>query len=666
MTFQQKGQVLIYRRQNQTLQIEPWGPDALRVRATEYPALTAEDWALMPPPASQALIRLLQQPDGQTTAVIRNGALKAVVNAFGVISFYKNDRLILREYYRNYAGTESRESCCLKVVAREFIPIVGGDYRLTVRFEGHAGEKIFGMGQYQSPALDRKGSILELAQRNSQVTIPFALSNLGYGFFWNNPAIGKVMLGQNYSEWVAEATRQMDYWITVGDSPAKILQNYTAVTGRPPVMPEHLLGLWQSRLRYRTQEEVLQVARRYHELQIPLSVIVIDFFHWTRQGDWQFDPVYWPDPRAMVDELHAMGIEVMVSVWPSVDRKSKNFEPMQEQGLLMRAERGAAQTYDYQGDCVSFDATHPQARQYIWEQCKKSYYDYGIDRFWLDNAEPDSAVYSFDNYRLYLGPQLEIGNLYPLMYAKSFYDGMKKENDRTVVSLVRSAWAGSERYGALVWSGDVPCTYESFRDQVAASINMGLAGIPWWTSDIGGFMGGNVHDPAFIRLLIRWFQFAVFTPVLRMHGDRDPHDIPPLAAGDWGGGFQPTGQPNELWSYGPEAFQIMKQYLDWRQSLRPYIAQLMQEAHETGAPLIRAMFYEFPEDPHCWELQDQYMFGSDYLVAPILYPEQNSRQVYLPRGRWESQTDGTCWSGAQALQVEAPLAVLPVFRRLDK
>lgn len=660
MFFIIQEKALIGRQENETLLIEAWGRNALRVRSTKYADFSKNNWALSEDAKSGAEISISPE-----RATIQNGRISASVNAHGVITFYKDRQRILREHYRNYEGTESPESRCLKVVAREFDPLVGGDYRLTVRFEGVEQEKIFGMGQYQHAFMNQKGCILELAQRNSQVSIPFALSSLGYGFLWNNPAIGKVVFGNNYTEWRAEATEQMDYWITAEDTPSEIIRNYTEVTGRAPIMPDDLLGLWQCKLRYRTQEEVLQIARKYRELGIHLDVIVIDFFHWPRQGDWCFDAEYWPDPKAMVDELHAMGTRVMVSVWPSVDRKSRNFPEMQERGLLIRAESGTIQTYDYQGDCVSFDATNPEARAFVWEKCKESYFKYGIDMFWLDNAEPDYAVYDFDNYRTYLGPNIKVGNVYPLMYAKGFFDGQTEEGQTNVVNLVRSAWVGSQKYAALIWSGDVPSTFESFRDQVAAGLNMGIAGIPWWASDIGGFMGGDVHDPAFVQLLIRWFQFAVFCPVLRMHGDRDPHDIPPFADKDFGGGFMPTGQPNELWSYGEDAFRIMKKYLNVRISLKEYICGLMKEAHETGAPLMRAMFYEYPQDKKCWELKDQFMFGSEYLVAPVLYADQDSREVYLPAGTWEYVPDGTVRKGGQIILCDTPIDSIPVFKKVE-
>lgn len=665
MNYSNVNNSLVIRHQTEQLCIEPWGKDSLRVRATRYMNFTGRNWALsenVTAEDSSAEITI----DGNQSATIQNGRILAKVNAAGVLSFFRDDKLFLREYYRNYFGTECGESSCLKIVGRDYKPIIGGDYALTVRFEGNDGEKLFGMGQYQQAYLDLKGCILELAQRNSQVSIPFVISSLGYGFFWNNPAIGKASFGKNYTEWRAEAAKEMDYWITVGDTPAQIVEHYTAVTGHAPALPQGLLGLWQCKLRYRTQEEVLTVARKYQELGIPLDVIVIDFFHWTRQGDWKFDSEYWPDPKAMCDELHSMGIKVVVSVWPTVDRKSENFNEMFERGLLIRTERGSIQTYDFQGDCLTIDVTNPEAREYIWEKCQKNYYDYGIDMFWLDNAEPDYAVYDFDNYRYALGCALEVNNIYPQMYAKAFCDGLTKlGREKEMLHLVRSAWAGSQKYSTLVWSGDVPSTFESLRDQLYGGLNIGLAGIPWWTTDIGGFMTDDVDDPAFKELLVRWFEFAVYCPILRMHGDRGPHNIPPLSNKEYGGGSLFTGQPNELWSYGEMAFTIMKKQLDIRLSLKPYIEKLMIEASENGAPLMRTMFYEFPEDERCWELTDQYMFGGEYLVAPILYPGKFERNVYLPAGTWKNLIDHKEYSGGQTMNCQAPLEAIPVFQRMN-
>lgn len=425
------------------------------------------------------------------------------------------------------------------------------------------------------------------------------------------------------------------------------------------------MGLWQCKLRYRTQKEVLEVARRYQKEGIHIDQIVIDFFHWTLQGDWKFDRKYWPDPKAMIDELHSMGIKVMVSVWPSVDKKSENFGPMMDRGLLIQTERGAVQTYDYQGDCMEIDALNPETRKYVWEVCKKNYYDLGVDGFWLDNSEPDFAVYDHENYRYFAGPALTCSNIYPQMYSRVFFDPMKKMGNDAVVNLLRCAWAGSQKYGNVVWSGDVPSTFEAFYDQLQAGLNMGLAGIPWWTTDIGGFMTDDWEDPDFKQLLIRWYQFAVYSPVLRMHGERGPINIPPLDDRDWGGGYLHTGHSNELWSYGEENYRIMKHYYEVRMAMKEYIKGLFEEASENGSPLLRAMFYEFPEDPKCWELQDQYMFGDRYLVAPVFHLNQWQREVYLPAGTWRDTRDGKNYEGGQLIMVEAPLETIPVFEKVD-
>ncbi len=672
MQFIQDGGALVCRRQGETLRIEPWGKDSLRIRATMFPAFCGQDWALTEPVApSESSITLGTDPwregDGNISqypcAVIANGRISAKVNKSGVVTICRDGKPILHEQYRFYDGLVTRESHCQKKLAREWVPYVGGDYKLSVRFEPNDGEKIFGMGTYQQPYMDLKGCLLDLSQKNSQTTVPFAVSSLGYGFLWNNPAVGQVTFGKNMTEWVAQACKDMDYWVTVADTPKELLYNYTAVTGRAPMMPEDAMGFWQCKLRYRTQDEVLTVARKYREMGIQLDTIVIDFFHWTVQGDWKFDKTYWPDPKAMVDELHAMGIKVMVSVWPSVDRRSENFGEMAERGLLMRTERGAMQTYDFQGDCVQIDPFNPETREYVWQKCKEHYADLGIDYFWLDNSEPDLTKYDFDNFRYWAGPALEVSNLYPQWYSRAYFEPMTALG-KPVVNLLRSGWAGSQKYGNVLWSGDVPSSWESLRDQVQIGLNMGLAGIPWWNTDIGGFMEGNVFDPDFKELLIRWYEWAVFEPVMRLHGDREPFTIPQLDDRDWGGGYLHTGQDNEMWSYGPEVQAIMVKHYELRRSLLPYLKKIYAEAHENGSPLMRAMFYEFPEDEKCWTLSDQYMFGPDYLVAPVLVSGARAREVYLPAGRWQDIRTQEVLEGGRTITADAPIDAIPVFKRL--
>jgi len=453
----------------------------------------------------------------------------------------------------------------------------------------------------------------------------------------------------------------MDYWITAGDTPAEIEEAYALAAGTVPMMPDFAMGFWQCKLRYQTQEELLAVAREYKKRGLPISVIVVDFFHWPLQGEWKFDPVYWPDPDAMIAELKEMGIELMVSVWPTVDRRSENWNEMVERGLLIRTERGYRISMDFQGNTIHFDATNPEARAYVWEKSKKNYYDKGIRIFWLDEAEPEYSSYDFDHFRYHLGSDIQIGNVYPAMYAKAFYDGMAKEGQKNIINLLRCAWAGSQRYGTLVWSGDIHSSFSSLRNQLSAGLNMGMAGIPWWTTDIGGFHGGNVKDPAFHELLIRWFQWGCFCPVMRLHGNREPAKP---QYGTTGGATCRSGADNEVWSYTDEVYTICKKYLSIREFLRPYIKEQMKAAHEKGSPVMRPLFYDFPEDKKAWDIEDQYMFGPNYLVAPVIYEGQRERKLYLPAGvKWTSVWTGESFDGGQFITVPAALDSIPVFSR---
>ncbi|EMS69648.1 TIM-barrel domain-containing protein [Ruminiclostridium cellobioparum] len=652
--FSIDGNRLIRRYDSEKLWIEPWGENSLRVRATNEAAVEQEDWALLHQTTLTAKIEI-----NGDTASITNGRIRAVVSEGGKVTFFnQNNKVLLEEFVRN--RNNLKEFCSsLNIDSREFKPIIGGDYQLTLRFESDPEEKVFGMGQYQHPYLNLKNCTLELAQRNSQASVPFALSSLGYGFLWNNPGIGSVTFGKNITEWKAFSTKQLDYWITAGDTPSEIEEAYAGATGTVPMMPDYGMGFWQCKLRYQTQEELLSVAREYRRRGLPIDVIVIDYFHWVKQGDWKFDRDYWPDPEGMVRELKEMGIELMVSVWPTVDKTCDNYAEMLQKGYLVRTERGLRTTMDFLGDTVFYDPTNPEARDFVWKTVKKNYYDAGIHTFWLDVAEPEYSVYDFENYRYHLGPNVRIGNIYPLMYAKTFFDGMRQEGQNNIVNLLRCAWAGSQRYGALVWSGDIDSSFESLRNQFKAGLNMGLAGIPWWTTDIGGFHGGDPEDPKFRECIIRWFQYGAFCPVFRLHGDRVPAGEP---LGTSGGGMCYSGAPNEVWSYGEEAYEIFKKYMLIRENLRPYILGLMKEAHEKGTPPMRPLFYDFPADAGTWDIDDQYMFGPDILVAPVLYEGERKRRVYLPGGAcWTETGTGRTFEGGTWIESEAPLDTLPLF-----
>ena len=313
------------------------------------------------------------------------------------------------------------------------------------------------------------------------------------------------------------------------------------------------------------------------------------------------------------------------------------------------------------GEAGFYDATNPEARAYVWNKCRQNYYDKGIRIFWLDEAEPEFAVCDYDTYRCHMGPINQVGNIYPQQYARTFYEGMQAAGQENPVNLLRCAWAGSQRYGALVWSGDIHSDWETFRCQVSAGLNMGMAGIPWWTTDIGGFSGGDPESEAFQQLLVRWFQWGTFCPVMRLHGDRYPSQEVYRKDGTR---VLNSGSDNEIWSYGEANEPILESYIRLRERMRPYTRRVMEEAHRLGRPVMRTMFYEFPEDAACWDLNEQYLFGGDILVAPVLYENAAQRSVYLPNGaQWTDFWTNEVHAGGQWVTVQAPIDQIPLFLR---
>jgi alpha-D-xyloside xylohydrolase len=533
--------------------------------------------------------------------------------------------------------------------------------RLEQRFAAYPDEKLYGLGQHQHGLYDQKGAVVELVQRNSEVTIPLLVSSRGYALLWNNPAIGRVELATNGTRWVADSARQIDYWITAG-TPADIQRRYADATGHVPMLPEWAAGLWQCKLRYRSQDELLTVAREYHRRGLPLDVIVADFFHWTHLGEWRFDPEEWPDPQAAVKELAEYGTRLMVSIWPSVSPLSEYHAEMERRGLLIGTEFGPVAHADWPDKGIDttvqvafYDATNPTTREFVWEKIRDSYLSLGIELFWADACEPELKPGYHANLRYYAGTGLEVGNIYPRENSRMFFEGMRAEGRSDVVTLTRSAWAGSQRYGAVLWSGDITTDFSTFRRQVAVGLNAALSGIPWWNTDIGGFHGGDPESPAYRELMVRWFQFGAFSPIFRMHGFRQPAQP-----------FSPamSGGPNEIWSYGPQAEKIMAEYIGLRARLKPYVLDVMREAHRTGVTPMRPYFLEFPDDPNSWNVDTAYLFGADLLVAPVLESGARVWEVYLPAGpAWTDAWTGTVYEGGQIVTVDAPLERIPLFLR---
>ena len=658
ITAADDGQALEVTIRHEVLRIEPWGAGSLRVRSGRHAIRNDIPGALMPPkPVAAEVVA-----DERRGAIV-NGAIT------GIVELVDTDTGIdaALRFVRTSTGEEllaEERAHFWWPGARLFMPSANGYGRLEQRFSAYDDERIYGLGQRTHGRLDQKGLVLDLVQRNAEVSVPFLLSSRGYGFLWNSPAVGRVEFAENGTRWVADDARQIDYWITTGDNPREILSHYADATGHPPMLPEWASGFWQSKLRYRTQDELLGVAREYHRRDLPLSVIVADFFHWTHLGDWRFDPAEWPDPAGMVRELGELGVKLMVSVWPTVSPLSENYREMADNGLLVGSEHGVPmhapwkdKGFEVEMPVAFYDPTNPEARRFVWAKVKENYYDLGVRGWWLDADEPELQPGHPHNLSFHAGPGAEVATLYPQAHTRTFHDGILAEGDDEIVLLSRSAWAGSQRYGTAVWSGDIPATWAALRAQVRAGLNLAIAGIPWWTTDIGGFHGGDPGSPEYRELIVRWFQYGVFCPLFRLHGFRDPRTA-----------FGPrmSGGPNEAWSYGEEALESIEQALRLRERIRPYLMKQMRVAHEQGVPPMRPLFVDHPDDRLTWEIEDQFLLGPDLLVAPILHAGVTARTVYLPEGHsWTDAHTGERHPGGTRVHMPAPADRIPVLLRDD-
>lgn len=617
--------------------IETYGKNCIRVRATRNGVISNENWTLLPSLSNDCEIS-----GDENKATLKVGTLSAELHrGWGGYSlgFYKDGKEILR-------SKEDGDA------VNKYAHVSGDYYRVKALFRAKDNESFYGIGQEQQDYFDRKGCTAELLHYNTKSTVPFVYSSLGYGFLWNNPSPGRCETTKNHTLWVSESAYQVDYLVMAGDTPGEIMQTYCDLTGYAPKMPEWAAGFWQCKLRYESQDELLEVAREYKKRGIPIDAIVIDYFHWTEQGNWEFDPKYWPDPKAMCDELIEMGIEPVVSIWPTINPKSKNYRAMNDENMLIRTENGQYGTFEFYGQQTFIDVTNPATRKYVWEQIKKTYYSYGIKTFWLDEAEPEVHPQQFNNLKFHAGNGAQTAMLYPYYYSKLFYEALKDEGEQDIVVLTRAAYTGSQKYGAIVWNGDIPSSFDALRQSVVSGLSMAMCGIPWWNSDIGGFHSGDIESDYFKELIVRWFQFGVFSPVMRLHGAR--RRIPNQVERN-PGIIERSGGANEIWSFGERNYPIIKELIELRQRLKPYILKYMDKTSETGAPIMRPMFFDFYNDEECYKLSDQYMFGEDILFAPIMGEGQTERNVYLPEGKWIRTSDEQSFDGKQYIKCKAEL-----------
>ena len=509
-----------------------------------------------------------------------------------------------------------------------------------------SNESFYGLGQHQAGVWNYRGEEVDISQANSNIGIPFFLSSRGYGIYWNNPSqsrFNNLFLHALYLS--SEVADEMDYYFLYGPEFDRIIAGYRELTGAPPLFGKWAYGFWQSKNKYNTQEELLGVAHKYRQLHIPADNIVQDWFWWVTMGEPVFDKARYPDPPGMVEDLHKNNFHLMISVWPYFRPGSKTYDDMDKRGFFIDKTKVAA---FHPANMALYDAFNPEARKYYWNLMDQALFKIGVDAWWLDTTEPeteDREANILVSSKIYLGNGARYANAFPLMTTEGVYQGQRSESDKKrVFILSRSAFAGAQRNAAAVWSGDINSDWVFFKKQIPAGLNYSISGLPYWTTDIGGFVSGNPDDPAYRELFIRWFEFGTFNPILRVHGTR-------------------TTNQNELWSYGPEAQKILTSYDTLRCRLLPYIYSLAWMTTSQGYTPMRGLIMDFRSDEHSATIGDQFMYGPAFLVNPVSDPEVNSRRVYLPKVKWYDFWTGSSVEGPRMMDAAAPIDKLPLFVR---
>ena len=508
-------------------------------------------------------------------------------------------------------------------------------------------EGLYGLGQHQAGVWNYRGESVDISQDNSNIAVPLMVSSKGYGIFWNNTSRSRFNNRfANYLYISSEVADVIDYYFLYGPDLDKIVASYRDLTGQAPLFGKWAYGFWQCKNRYKSQDEILGVARKYRELHIPVDNIVQDWFWWNRKGEFVFNKNY-PDPKAMVDQLHKENFHLMISIWPFFEPGSANYDYMQSQGWFVDKFKFAKLPYHADAMAV-YDATNPAARKYYWDEVNKGLFSIGADAWWMDTTEPETEGQEENillNHKLAAGSGNRYVNAYPLLDTQAVYQGQRSASDKKrVFILSRSAFAGSQRNAVTAWSGDINSDWFSFRRQIPAGLNFSLSGVPYWTTDIGGFVFGNPSDPSFRELFVRWFQYGTFNPILRVHGTRNPDE-------------------NELWSYGPDAQKILVNFDRLRYRMLPYIYSLAWRTSSDAYTPMRPLVMDFLTDPRAQNIGDQFMYGPAFLVNPVTEPAATTRQLYLPESKWYDFWTGSSVAGGRMINADSPLEHLPLYVR---
>jgi alpha-D-xyloside xylohydrolase len=613
---------------------------------------------------SPSIVRILKSPEGNSfqkqslsvikkpeavqlqisqqanATIVKSDSLQVELNRqTGKIAFSKNDgtKLFSEKDY----GTQFTQ----------IQDVTKNTYDIRQAFVLDKDEVIYGLGQQQNGKLSQRNQKVFLRQDNMKVCIPFFQSIKGYGVFWDNYSPTTFTDNPQETAFDSEVGDCADYYFLMGGGGDGVVAQMRDLTGQAPLMPLWVYGYNQSRERYKTQFELVEVVKKYRELKVPLDGIIQDWQYWGRDSNWNamsFDPSTFPRPKEMVDSVHALKAHLFIVAWPGFGPRTKQYEEFKQKNMLINFE-----TWPPKNGTTPYDVYNPEARNIYWNYLNKGVFSLNTDAWWLDSSEPDHVNLKEKDFDLptYLGTFRSVRNAFPLQHVGGVYDHQRQTTEEKRVSiLTRSAFAGQQRYGANTWSGDVSSNWPTLKKQIPAALNFSLTGIPYWNADIGGFFaggfvrGGGAKNPEFQELYTRWLQFATFTPMMRSHG---------------------TDIPREIYQFGQKGdsiYDVLEKFINLRYSLLPYTYATAWNVTSQSGSIMRALFMDYATDKQVYDMDNEYLFGKSFLVVPVTEKGTTSQNIYLPKGAgWYDFWTGEKTEGGKTVNRATPIDILPLY-----
>jgi alpha-D-xyloside xylohydrolase len=633
---------------------------------------------------SPSTVRVLKWPEGKTFTKESLSVIKApektafTVNKTGEVVSLKSEKLKVnldmktgRILFSNSSGELLNEKDG-STGFTDFNDAGVKTYSVSQAFVLDKDEAIYGLGQQQRGKMVQRNIKLNMIQGNTDDYIPFFLSVKGYGLYWDNYSPTLFEDTPESTSFKSDVGDCMDYYFMSGENADGVIAHMRDLTGQVPMFPLWTFGYFQSKERYKTQDEIVDVVKKYREIGVPFDGIIQDWQYWGNNYLWnamEFLNSDYSNPKRMIDDVHRMNAHMLISIWNSFGPMTKQYKELEKIGALMDfqtwPQSGSDKwppRMDYPSGVKPYDPYNPQARDIYWNYLNKGIFSLGMDGWWMDSSEPDHLDFKpsdLDN-KTYLGSFRKVRNAFPLMTVSGLYTHQRAvSSDKRVFILTRSAFAGQQHYGANTWSGDVTASWDALRNQISAGLNFALSDIPYWNSDIGGFFLSRfrkkLEDAEYRELYTRWIQFGAFCPMMRSHG---------------------TDAPREIYQFGKKGdkvFDAIDKSINLRYRLLPYIYSVSWDVTANQSTMMRALVMDFPKDKQALDINDQYMFGKSLLVCPVTkvmyskdtqedFSSVKTRELYLPKGTdWFDFWTGDKFTGGQIINKETPLDIIPLF-----